>query len=83
MTTTSMNISLPESLKDYVKQRIEEEHYSNPSDYVRALIREDQKRREEKKLEEMLLAGLGSGSRELTRENWQKLKEDILARIQR
>ena len=78
-----MKISLPESLKDCDKQRIEEEGYSTPSDYVRALIREDQKRREEKKLEEMLLAGLGSGSRELTRENWQKLKEDILARIQR
>jgi antitoxin ParD1/3/4 len=83
MSTTSMNISLPESLKDFVKDRVEEEHYSNPSDYVRALIREDQKRRDEKKLEEMLLAGIRSGSRELTRKDWEKLKEDILARIPR
>ena len=83
MSTTSMNISLPESLKDFVKDRVEEEHYSNPSDYVRALIREDQKRRDEKKLEEILLAGIRSGSRELTRKDWEKLKEDILASIAR
>jgi antitoxin ParD1/3/4 len=83
MSTTSMNISLPESLKDFVKERVEEEHYSNPSDYVRALIREDQKHRDEKKLEEMLLAGIRSGSRELSRKDWEKLKEDILASIAR
>ena len=47
MNTTTMPISLPEPLKEYVKERVAEEHYSNPSDYIRALIREDQKRREE------------------------------------
>jgi len=56
MSTTSMNISLPESLKDFVKERVEEEHYSNPSDYVRALIREDQKHRDE--LKEDILASI-------------------------
>lgn len=83
MTTTSMNISLPEPLKEFVKQRVAEEHYSNPSDYVRALIREDQKRRDEKKLDELLLAGIRSGSRELTRKDWQQLKGEILASIKR
>lgn len=78
---TSMNISLPTPLKDFVKERVEEEHYSNPSDYVRVLIREDQKRRDEKKLEDMLLEGVRSGSRELTSKNWAELKKDILARI--
>ena len=36
-----MNISLPDSLKEYVKERAEEEHYSTPSDYMRSLIREE------------------------------------------
>ena len=39
-----MNVSLPETLKDYVQERVAEGTFSNPSDYVRALIREDMKR---------------------------------------
>ena len=61
MTTTSMNISLPQSLKDFVMERVAEKAYSNPSDYVRALIREDRKRRAEERLEQLLLEGLQSG----------------------
>lgn len=39
-----MNISLPEALKRFVKERTKVANYSNPSDYVRSLIREDQRR---------------------------------------
>ena len=39
-----MNISLPEALKRFVKERTKGANYSNPSDYVRSLIREDQRR---------------------------------------
>ncbi len=39
-----MNISLPEALKRFVKERTKAANYSNPSDYVRSLIREDQRR---------------------------------------
>ncbi len=39
-----MNISLPEALKSFVKERTKQANYSNPSDYVRSLIREDQRR---------------------------------------
>ena len=61
MATTSLNISLPEALKEFVHERVAEKAYSNPSDYVRALIREDQRRRAEEKLEQLLLEGLESG----------------------
>ena len=40
----TMNISLPDALKDFVKDRVEKEDFSNPSDYVRTLIREDRQR---------------------------------------
>jgi antitoxin ParD1/3/4 len=58
MSTATMNISLPDALKEYVKERVDEERYSTPSDYIRALIREERKRRDEKKLEQMLLREL-------------------------
>ncbi len=56
-----MHISLPDSLKRFVQERVEKEHYSNPSDYIRTLIREEQKRQDENRLESMLLEGLASG----------------------
>jgi antitoxin ParD1/3/4 len=61
MATTSLNISLPEALKEFVHERVAEKAYSNPSDYVRALIREDQRRRAEERLEQLLLEGIASG----------------------
>ncbi len=64
MTNTSMNVSLPETLKEYVQERVAEGIYSNPSDYVRALIRADMKRRGREQLEAMLLEGLNSGEPE-------------------
>jgi antitoxin ParD1/3/4 len=83
MSPATMNISLPDSLKEYVKERVEEEHYSTPSDYVRSLIREDQKQRDEKKLEQMLLEGVRSGrGMEIGSKEWKEFWEEIHARIQ-
>ncbi len=83
MSTATMNISLPNSLKEYVNERVEEEHYSNASDYIRALIREDQKRRDQKKLEQMLLEGVRSGlGMEIGSKEWEKFWEGIRARLQ-
>lgn len=41
MAITSVNVSLPDGLKDYVKERVAAGDYSTPSDVVRDLIRAD------------------------------------------
>ena len=46
MTTTSLHISLPDTLKDFALKRVEEGAFSNPSDYVRTLIRADRERQQ-------------------------------------
>lgn len=76
MANTSLNISLPEALKDYVKERVAEEHYSTPSDFVRALIREDQKRRAREQLDQLLLQGLKSTPEEVTPEYLAELRQE-------
>lgn len=38
----SMNISLPDPLRDHVQARVDSGHYASASDYVRDLIRRDQ-----------------------------------------
>lgn len=39
---TSMNVSLPDQMKNWVELRIENGEYHNASEYVRDLIRRDQ-----------------------------------------
>ena len=40
----TMNVSLPDSMKDWVESRAQTGRYSNASDYMRDLIRRDQER---------------------------------------
>ncbi|WP_436231366.1 type II toxin-antitoxin system ParD family antitoxin, partial [Caballeronia sp. LjRoot29] len=55
---TTMNISLPDSLKVYVDEQVGEGGYGTSSEYVRELIRKDQDR---KRLRAIILQGATSG----------------------
>jgi antitoxin ParD1/3/4 len=81
MSMTSMNISLPEELKNYVERQTGS-GYSTPSEYVRELIREDQKRRAKERLDALLVEGLNSGAAlPADAEFWSELKREAMARI--
>lgn len=54
---STMNISLPESLKEFVDQQVTTSGYGTSSEYVRDLIRRDQDRT---KLRNLLLQGAQS-----------------------
>jgi len=54
---STMNISLPDSLKAFVDQQVDRRRYGTSSEYVRELIRKDQDRQQ---LRELLLAGASS-----------------------
>jgi antitoxin ParD1/3/4 len=45
MSMTSLNISLPEALKEYVEGQIVSGDWETPSEYVRDLIRQDKEQR--------------------------------------
>jgi antitoxin ParD1/3/4 len=78
MATTTLHISLPEELKRYVQERVAAEAYSNPSDFVRALIREDRKNRGQERLEALLLEGLDSGEAQLLDSpEWASIREEV------
>jgi antitoxin ParD1/3/4 len=55
----TMNVSLPEPMKDWVDVQVKSGEYANVSDYIRDLIRHDQRRRQT--LEESIREGLDSG----------------------
>jgi antitoxin ParD1/3/4 len=79
---TSMNVSLPEELKEYVEAQTKS-GYSTPSEYVRELIRGDQKRRAKERLDNLLLEGINSGdSIPVDARFWRELKQEALAKLE-
>ncbi len=58
----TMNVSLPNPMKDWVESQVKAGQYGNASDYVRDLIRRDQKDREQIKiLQQAITKGIESG----------------------
>jgi antitoxin ParD1/3/4 len=77
----SMNISLPDPLKQFVDGQIAQGRYSSASEYVRELIRADEKRKAEDQLEAKLLEGLNSAENALTAADWKDLRAEALAKL--
>jgi antitoxin ParD1/3/4 len=78
----TMNIALPESMKQFVQGRVADGGYSSVSEYVRELIRADQKRRNEERIDAMLLEGLASGEPiSVTSEYWENKKRALVERL--
>jgi antitoxin ParD1/3/4 len=78
---TTMNISLPEPMRAYVEQQVAQGGYSTASEYIRQLVREDQKRAAKQRLESLLMEGIESGpSREMTAADWDDLRQRVWQR---
>lgn len=77
----NLNVSLTEAQRDWVEAQVKAGRYGNLSEYIRALIRVDQSRAAEQRLQELLLEGLDSGpSTEATKEFWADVRREALAR---
>jgi antitoxin ParD1/3/4 len=74
---TTMNISLPESLRAWVDEQVEKGGYGSASEYVRHLLREERKRVTQEKLEEILMEGINSPSVTMTDADWEALKARV------
>lgn len=58
----TMNISVPDPMKDWVQAQIEDGKYASSSDYVRDLIRKDQLQRDKlSALQAAITRGIESG----------------------
>lgn len=79
---TTMNISLPATLREYVEHCVEEEGFGSVSEYIRQLVREDQKRKDQEKLEALLLERLHSGkSSPLTKRDWGDIRAALHTKL--
>lgn len=78
-----MNVSLPRTQqKEFVDQQVQRGSFSTVSDYIRDLIRREQRVLAREELERKLLEGLNSGpATEMTPEDWKELREGLRKRF--
>lgn len=72
----TMNVSLPDPMREWVEAQIKSGEYSNASDYVRDLIRRDREYRDKREiLIKALIAGEDSGvSKQTVDDIWKDVK---------
>lgn len=78
----TMNISLPDQLKEFVDDQVGSGRYSSVSEYVRDLIRDDEKRKAQEKLEAMLMEGIQSKPTEMTRQDWADIRQEAVKQFE-
>lgn len=79
---STLNISLPDSMRTFIDEQIKQQGYSTASEYIRHLIRQEQERLEQKRLETLLLEGLDSGEPiEISEQWWENKREQLMQRL--
>jgi antitoxin ParD1/3/4 len=74
---TTMNISLPDSLKSFVDARVKSGGYSSHSEYLRDLVRRDEIAAAEDALRARLVSGLASPPGR----SWNEIEKGLRAQI--
>ncbi len=81
---TTINITLPDKMKEFVSVQVETGNFGTVSEYVKNLIRMDFERLKTERLDALLLEGLKSideeGTVEVDDEYWKRLHQRINAR---
>jgi antitoxin ParD1/3/4 len=78
---TTINISLPDQMKQFVDEEMGEGGYRDPSDYFNALLQEQLKRKAEQKLEALLQEGLATKSAPVDKKDWDFIRRELESRL--
>lgn len=80
---TSVNISLPTNQRQFVERKVSNGGYSTVSEYFRELIRQDEQREAEARLESLLLGALESGQpTPMTNKDWDDVRKEVKRRAE-
>jgi antitoxin ParD1/3/4 len=79
MSRNTMSFALPESLREYIDERVRDGSYGNTSEYLRDLIRRDQHDQAAVRLRSLIADGLASGdARAVSHDVIASLREQAL-----
>ena len=84
MSRSTFSIVMPGKMRSYVDRRLKGGSFGNVSEYFRHLVREDQKREAQDRLETLLLEGEASGPGIVVDDDyWTKSRASMLAKARR
>jgi antitoxin ParD1/3/4 len=78
---TTMNVAISPELKAHIDREIAEGRYASSSKYVRDLIRQDQRRKAEQRLADLVREGLESPLEPDDPASWRKRRENLRGTI--
>lgn len=77
----ALHVTITPEQQSHLQQRLEAGEFATASEYVRALIREDQRRTAQDQLEAKLLASLESEATELNDQTLEALRQRMTDKI--
>ena len=80
---TTINISLPDQMKEFVDEEMGEGGYRDASDYFNVLLQEQLKRKAEQKLEGLLQESLATKSSAVDKKDWEYIRGELESRLAR
>jgi antitoxin ParD1/3/4 len=79
---TSLNISLPPSMKEWVESQVAVGGYGTTSEFFRQLLRAEQQRQVREHIDNNLHAALdGGASTPMTAQDWERIRREGRKRI--
>lgn len=79
----SVNVSLPRSMRTFVRARMRRGGYANLSEFVRHLIRQEQRAADVERVQALLEEGLASGTKEMDAAEWASIRSEVRERAKR
>ncbi len=77
---TTLNVSLPDNIKEFVEAEVTEGGYDTASEYICQLLEAERQRQAQVRLEALLMEGLNSGeSKAATPEWWEQLHAEAVS----
>ena len=74
----TLTISLPTAMKEFVETEAQAAGFGSADEFLRKLIRDEEKRRARARIDALLMEGLASGPPiEATEEFWERLHREI------
>jgi antitoxin ParD1/3/4 len=80
---TSINVSLPASMKSWVDAVVSHEGYGTTSEFIRELLRQEQKRRARSEVEDAVLLAMKDPAAPLDQAQWRHIRREVAARTVR
>jgi antitoxin ParD1/3/4 len=84
LVMTQLQISLPDTAKQFVEQQVATGRYGSASDYVVDLVEKARIQAAKEKLAELILEGENSGEGvEYSEEQWEARRKELVAELER